>query len=409
MTATTLPVRLRWVGQRAEVWSWLPEYQIEGEALAQIRNIAALDPAARVAVMPVHKGYGMPIGSMLATRNAVVPYAVGVDIGCGMIAARTDRRVEELSRDRIRRVSEEICRRIPVGIPTRSDPKRGSHAGRQNSSVLREWHERRGGAHKEASHVRERGDRQLGTLGASNHFIELQSDQNGRLWFMLHSGSRSFGKSIGDHWASEALEWCERTGHSLPDRELGYLPLPGPGSEYIDDMTFALRFAEESRWRMYDRCVDSIAEVVGKFAVVEQIETIHNFAAIERFDGRDLVVHRKGAVRTTHDRGRVMVTIPGSMQTGSYIGLGKPSALSLDTCSHGAGRRLGRNAARRAQPGVDIRAEMEAQGIVLVCPADADVLDESARAYKDIEEVMSFQSDLVDPVVKLRPLGVVKG
>src|SRR5439155_13011209 len=125
MTATTLPVRLRWDGQRAEVWSWLPEYQIEGEALAQIRNIAALDTAARVAVMPVHKGYGMPIGSMFATRNAVVPYAVGVDIGCGMIAARTDRRVEELSRDRIRRVSEEICRRIPVGIPTRSDPKRG--------------------------------------------------------------------------------------------------------------------------------------------------------------------------------------------------------------------------------------------------------------------------------------------
>ena len=134
------------------------------------------------------------------------------------------------------------------------------------------------------------------------------------------------------------------------------------------------------------------------------------FAAIETHDGRDLVVHRKGAVRTTDDHGgRALVTIPGSMQTGSYIGLGKSSPIALDTCSHGAGRKLGRNAVRKANVGVDIRAEMTGQGICLVCPEDSDTLDESGRAYKDIEDVMARQRDLVDPIVKLRPLGVMKG
>lgn len=136
--------------------------------------------------------------------------------------------------------------------------------------------------------------------------------------------------------------------------------------------------------------------------------TVHNFAAVEQH-GRELVVHRKGAVRTTSGGRGVLVTIPGSMQTGSYIGRGKANELALDTCAHGAGRLLGRSAARKVQPGVDIRADMAAQGIALVSPPDADVLDEAGRAYKDIEDVMRYQADLVEPVIRLRPLGVVKG
>jgi tRNA-splicing ligase RtcB len=165
-----------------------------------------------------------------------------------------------------------------------------------------------------------------------------------------------------------------------------------------------MRFAEESRARIYECTAQALRDTFGAVDVTQMIETHHNFAAVESRDGRDLLVHRKGAVRTTDATGAgVPVTIPGSMQTGSYIGLGKASVLALDTCSHGAGRKLGRNAVRRANVGVDIQAEM------LVCPEGSDTLDESGRAYKDIEDVMTRQRDLVDPVTKLRPLGVVKG
>ena len=405
-----VPARLDWPGRVAEAWSWLPEAEIESETLSQVHAIGSLAPAVRVAVMPdAHKGYGMPIGSMLATDGTVVPYAVGVDIGCGMIAARTSLRAHEVPAGAVQRACEGIYRRVPVGLPSRGDPKQGSHSTRQNSAVLREWYDERGDAHVESSRIRERADRQLGTLGASNHFLEIQADEEGALWFMLHSGSRSFGKAIGDHWARAALEWCERHGHELPDRDLGYLPIDDDGRSYIEDMDFAIRYAAESRGRMYERCVDAFVEVFGELDVTERIETVHNFAALERHDGRDLVVHRKGAVRTATPDGPLLVTIPGSMQTASYIGRGKANALALDTCAHGAGRKLGRNAVRRANVGVDIRAEMREQGIVVVCPPDADVLDEAARAYKDIEDVMAYQADLVEPVVKLRPLGVVKG
>jgi tRNA-splicing ligase RtcB len=375
-----------------------------------VHDVGSLEPATRVAVMPdAHKGYGMPIGTMLATKDAVVPYAVGVDIGCGMIAAKTTLRADEFTAGSIREACEGIYRRVPVGLPNRSDKTRGSHKGRQNSAVLREWHEARGSVHRESSRIRERADRQLGTLGGSNHFLEIQVDTDGDLWFMLHSGSRAFGKAMGDHWAKAAADRCERDGRPIPNRELGYLSMHDEGPSYVEDMSYAVRFAEESRGRMYERCAEALTEALGSFVVNERIETVHNFAAVEEHDGRELVVHRKGAVRTTAGGAGLLVTIPGSMQTGSYIGRGKPSALALDTCAHGAGRLLGRSAAREAQMGVDIRADMAAQGVVLVCPPDADVLDEAGRAYKDIEDVMRYQSDLVEPLIRLRPLGVVKG
>jgi tRNA-splicing ligase RtcB len=203
----------------------------------------------------------------------------------------------------------------------------------------------------------------------------------------------------------------QERGTDLPNRELAYLDARGhAGKTYLRDMGYAMRYAEESRARMYDRTIDAVAEVFGPFDVTLAFETHHNFANAEIHQGRELLVHRKGAVRTVAPDGApVLVTIPGSMQTGSYIGKGKPSPLALDTCSHGAGRKLGRNAVRRAHTGVDIRAEMLGQGICLVCPEDADTLDESGRAYKDIEDVIVRQRDLVEPFVKLRPLGVVKG
>lgn len=404
--ATVGPTRIDYPGRIAEVWSWLPESEIEPDALTQIQNVGALPCAVGVAVMPdSHKGYGMPIGTALATRDAVVPYAVGVDIGCGMIAVRTGLPVPE--RDDIRRILEGIYSRVPVGQPAKADRNAGSHTSRQDSVNLRRWAEDRDSVFDGGTAaIRERADRQLGTLGGGNHFIELQTGGH-ELWFMLHTGSRMFGKFICDWYHKKALAFCEAYYTPLPDKELAFLSLDTrEGKDYLIDMGFALRFAEESRMRIEAACVDAIKEVLGDFTPQYRLETHHNFAQAEKHYGKSVIVHRKGAVSTENG---VHVTIPGSMQTGSYIGIGKQDKRAMNTCAHGAGRRLGRNAMRREHAGVDIKAEMEAEGIILVCPPGSDALDEAGRAYKDIEDVMRWQADLVEPLTHLRPLGVVKG
>lgn len=388
------------------VWSWLPAAEIEAGALEQITNLAKLPSAVHVAVMPdCHVGYGMPIGAALATKDTVVPYAVGVDIGCGMIAVQTDIAHDAASIDNVRAALTRIFELVPVGQPTRSDRGAGSFAARQSSHVMRRWTEDRGARVSKGAEVAERGDRQVGTLGGGNHFIELQTDGK-TLWLMLHTGSRAFGKFICDQYHEKALRWCQRYYAPLPHKELAFISLDSDEArDYLIDMGFAMRFAEESRKRIRERCLSAIEETFGAFSVGVDIETHHNFAAREKHMGKDVIVHRKGAVKT----GEGLVTIPGSMQTGSYIAEGVANRLALDTCSHGAGRKLGRGAVRRANVGVDIRSEMEAEGVVLVCPPESDTLDEAGRAYKDIEGVMAYQSDLARPVHALRPLGVVKG
>lgn len=394
-----------------QAWSWLPKEEIEPDTLTQISNLTALPCVEHVAVMPdVHKGYGMPIGCVLGTKNAVVPYAVGVDIGCGMVAVETSLVAQQLDTASIRAALEGIYAAVPVGQPTKRDRNAGSHTSRQDSLTLRRWTEDR--KFPGADGIRDHADRQLGTLGGGNHFIELQSDGT-HIWLMLHTGSRAFGKKICDEYHARAVRWCERYYTPLPDKELAFLSLDTQdGQDYLIDMGFAMRYAEESRARIEAASLGAMRDALGTFIVGRRIETHHNFAAIEKHMGREMVVHRKGAVSTA---GGLLVTIPGSMQTGSYIGRGLMAGehhgpkLALNTCSHGAGRRLGRNAARRENVGVDIKAEMEAEGIILVCPPESDALDEAGRAYKDIENVMARQSDLVEPVVKLRPLGVVKG
>ena len=420
-----LPAKLDWFSRRAQnVFAWIPPRELEPQTLEQIMNIGALPNAVAVAVMPdAHKGYGMPIGTALATEGAVVPYAVGVDIGCGMVAVELGLTVEELS-PRLPEILQGIFKRVPVGQPTKKDRNAGSFTERQDSETLREWFDTsdpvqgRGRhtilAYDEAKQVRERADRQLGTLGGGNHFIELQADEAGSTWLMLHTGSRGFGYAIGQAYYKRALAWCERYHTPLPDKELAFLSLDtDDGQAYMRDMHFAMKFAEESRSKIEFACYDAMTDLVPGLGPIgtRRIETHHNFAAFEKHFGRKVVIHRKGAVKTIDDDngGGRLVTIPGSMQTGSYIGMGKLSTLAMNTCSHGAGRTLGRKAMQRANIGADIRAEMTAQGIVLVCPETSDVLDEAGRAYKDIENVMKYQADLVEPVVKLRPLGVVKG
>ena len=388
------------------VWSWLPAAEIESGALEQITNLAKLPSAVHVAVMPdCHVGYGMPIGAALGTKDTVVPYAVGVDIGCGMIAVQTDIPHDAANVDRVRATLLRIYELVPVGQPTKADRGSGSFSERQDSKVMRRWTNDRSSRLPKGSEVSERGDHQVGTLGGGNHIIELQTDGK-TLWLMLHTGSRAFGKFICDRYHETALRWCERYYAPIPHKELAFLSLDtDDGRDYLIDMGFAMRFAEESRKRIRDRSLSAIEETFGAFTVGIDIETHHNFAAREKHMGKDVVVHRKGAVKT----GEGLVTIPGSMQTGSYIAEGIANRLALDTCSHGAGRKLGRGAVRRANVGVDIRSEMEAEGVILVCPPESDALDEAGRAYKDIESVMAYQSDLARPVHSLRPLGVVKG
>lgn len=394
-----------------KVFTWLPEADIEDSAREQIDNLAALPCSVHVAVMPdAHKGYGMPIGTVLATKNAVVPYAVGVDIGCGMIAVKTSLNVAQAPRELVRRALDGIYARVPVGQPTKKNRNSGSFTERQDSVVLRDWLEEHGARDTVAKDLRERADRQVGTLGGGNHFIEIQSDGTS-VWLMLHTGSRSFGKAICDLYHDEALRWCARYHSPLPDKELAFLALDTEiGADYMCDMAWAMKFAEESRRRIENASLEAMVESFGDFVVEKRIETHHNFAAGEKHLGKNVVVHRKGAVNTVDRDGQpTEVTIPGSMETGSYIGLGRPNRLALNTCSHGAGRRLGRNEVRRQNVGVNIAEEMARSGIELVAPPDSDTLDEAGRAYKDIENVMRLQADLVEPLVLLRPLGVVKG
>jgi tRNA-splicing ligase RtcB (3'-phosphate/5'-hydroxy nucleic acid ligase) len=399
---------------KAFVTSWLPYDEFEVDTLTQVRNIANLPNAIAVAVMPdAHKGYGMPIGTALATEGAVVPYAVGVDIGCGMVAVPLNLTASELAPS-LCQVLEGVYKRVPVGQPTKKDRNQGSFTTRQNSEALREW-VNSNTLLSERDALRERADRQLGTLGGGNHFIELQADEQDNVWLMLHTGSRGFGYAIGQAYYKRALEWCTRYHTPLPDKELAFLSLDTEdGQAYMRDMRFAMRFAEESRKRIEETVYDTLSEAAlyDVWDYARRIETHHNFAAFEQHFGKKVIVHRKGAVKTVdgpYEGDRLDVTIPGSMQTGSYIGIGKANKLAMNTCSHGAGRTMGRNAVRKANPGVNIRADMAEQGIVLVCPPDSDVLDEAGRAYKDIENVMKYQADLVEPFAKLRPLGVVKG
>ena len=402
----------RLVVGRVPVWSWLPEPEIEPDCMTQIRNVADLPCAVHVAVMPdAHTGFGMPIGTALATEGAVVPYAVGVDIGCGMIAVKTSLPAR-LDRAAIRDALHGIFSRVPVGQPTKTDRGAGSFGTRQDSAVLREWSAaaiERGWKTGEARQLRERSDRQLGTLGGGNHFIELQTD-GANVWLMLHTGSRAFGHAVCTRYHLLALEACARSRTPLADKDLAFLRLDtDDGRDYIADMGHALRFAEESRARIERASLEALTAVAGPFEVLWRVDTHHNFAAAERHLGQNVIVHRKGAVLTVDRSGPLDVTIPGSMETGSYIGRGIASALALNTCAHGAGRRFGRRAVRRANEGVDIRAEMATRGLVLVAPEHADPLDEAGRAYKDIEDVMARQADLVEPCVKLAPLGTVKG
>lgn len=399
-------------GTNLAVKSWCRD--IEDGAMQQARNLANHPVViGHVALMPdAHVGYGMPIGGVIACKGAVIPNAVGVDIGCGMGAIRTNIACDRLAeRQLLRTILEEAKMRIPVG----EGNARGYPVPWQGFAA---WLDSVGSEERPLWFTQKGWDLDacnLGTLGGGNHFIEIQRSEAGDVWLMLHSGSRNLGYRIANFYHKEAVKLNAEMGVELPDQELAFLPLDHAlGIGYVRDMNFALAYAAENRRLMMDHLKKAIAEHVKDIDYLTEVNIHHNYAAEETVNGEPVWVHRKGA---TSARAGETGIIPGSMGTSSYIveGLGNPE--SFQSCSHGAGRRMGRAAACRQLTQEECDASME--GIVFDRWKKSDIrgadkkklldLSEAPLAYKDIDAVIEAELDLVKPVVKLRPMAVVKG
>lgn len=389
-------------GARLPIYSWAGD-DIEAEALRQVLNLGNLEVAIdHAALMPdAHSGFGMPIGGVLFTDGAVVPYAIGVDIGCGVQVARTNLVWEDsLTPQKLRNVLRQIQRDVPTGFnvhrqaPVTLERLLDLMGMPTPSGVARGW--------------LDRALVSLGTLGGGNHFLEVQRDEANRVYFMLHSGSRNLGKQICDTFAKRALQVDHAARRELPDPELAYLRFDDDedATRYWDAMEFALRWAELNRRQMMDRVEAAFRKHASVHAFERLVDVHHNYAAAETHGGRRGIVHRKGAVRAGAGD---MVLIPGSMGTASYIGQGLGNPLAFETCQHGAGRVMGRNAARRLKSSPEVFEEMAGWGIEFISNEPKTAAEEAAFAYKDIESVMEQSADLVRPLTRLRPLGVVKG
>jgi tRNA-splicing ligase RtcB len=381
---------------RVPIYNWAAD--IEGGALEQATNLANLPFAIdHVALMPdAHQGYGMPVGGVLFADKAVVPYAIGVDIGCGVALIETSATTADLTPDLVTALLAQIARDVPVG----NGPQAQHHEPQGEPFLTTE----------SISEVADKAGQyaaiQLGTLGGGNHFLELQRSDDGRVWFMLHSGSRSLGKKICDHWHKVALGLNRRWHSVLPHDELAYLPWGTEEAKgYWADMTYALAWAEENRRRMIAKVVYAFGRVL-KAEAWQVLDVHHNYAAWEAHRGKNGIVHRKGAVRA---RSGETVLIPGSMGTASYVAEGLGAWQSFETCQHGAGRARSRGATRKMTTLADMDAQLSGAGVTLVTPNREAVIDESVVAYKDIEAVMAASADLIRPLRKHYPIGVVKG
>lgn len=373
---------------------------VEETAMRQIENLTTLPFLHHhLAIMPdVHAGMGMPIGGVLACDGAVIPNAVGVDIGCGMCAVKTNWKMEDLPAHVIRKeIMKGIRARIPLGMDHHKEAQDAKYLPQGYDIDKMEIVKRR-----QHSILHE-----VGTLGGGNHFIELQKDEEGNLWIMIHSGSRNLGKQVGDYYNKIAVSLNEKW-HSVVSPEIRLPFLPHGTREfgaYWNEMKYCIDFALCNRKLMMERIQEVIADSLKGIEFEPMINIAHNYAAIEHHFGKDVIVHRKGA--TLARKGTIGI-IPGSQGTASYIveGLGNPD--SFCSCSHGAGRVLSRKAAIHT---LDMKAEvknLEAKGIIHAIRCQDD-MQEASGAYKDIEEVIANESDLVKVKTKLLPIAVIKG
>lgn len=388
---------------RVPVKIWTGE--LEDSARRQLANIAHLPIVHHhVAAMPdVHTGIGATVGSVIATREAIIPAAVGVDIGCGMIACRLSLTAEEVDERSLRRVFDQISRDVPVGFGQHEEARALGREARPFAAGLKAITGRHPGVLKR---VGKHSDwvRQLGTLGGGNHFIELCQDEHRRLWVMLHSGSRGIGNAIGQYFIELARKDAERQQLQLPDRDLAYFR---EGAEHFDDYVAAVHWAQEyaaaNRDCLAELVLAALRRHLPPFSVTgEVVNCHHNYVAREHHYGAEVWVTRKGAIRA--GAGELGI-IPGSMGARSYIVRGRGCAESFESCAHGAGRRMSRTQAERQFSTGDL--ERQTEGVI--CRTDRGVLDEIPGAYKDIDQVMANQADLVEAVHTLKQLVCVKG
>ncbi len=395
---------------RAVVKMWTKGVPVEDEARRQLTNVARMPFVhSHVAAMPdVHFGRGATVGSVIATKGAIIPAAVGVDVGCGMMAVQTSLTAEQLP-DSLAEIRSTIERTVPHGgtgkkggwkdeIPARVSKRfRDSGLG-DGLELIEKKHPAIAGANSVVH---------LGSLGAGNHFIELCLDEAGKVWIMLHSGSRGVGNRIGSYFIQEARKSIEKKvlGHELPDRDLAYF-IEGEDAlfdDYLEAVLWAQDFARVNREVMMERILVAIRPLLPPFTMTKQaVNCHHNYVASERHFGADVWLTRKGAVSAREGQ---LGIIPGSMGAKSFIVRGRGNAESFHSCSHGAGRIMSRTAAKQR---FTVKDHAEAtKGVE--CRKDRGVLDETPRAYKNIDAVMAAQADLVDVVHTLKQVVCVKG
>ena len=386
------------------VKSWTKGVPLEPPALQQLHHIAALPFIHKhVAAMPdVHWGLGATVGSVIPTKGAIIPAAVGVDIGCGMAAVQTSLTSHQLP-DSLKELRARIEALVPVGRASFKDDDLPRESDRAWSRLFKRAYERMQEKHPAVA-IKKSPALQLGTLGGGNHFIEVCLDETDRVWLMLHTGSRGVGNRIGSFFIAEAKREMERYFISLPDKNLAYLSEAGTlFDDYVEAVGWAQDYARTNREVMLARLGQALRETVTEFEITgEAVNCHHNYVELEHHFGANVWVTRKGAVRArVGDTG----IIPGSMGARSYIVRGKGNADSFDSCSHGAGRAMGRReAARRFSLEDHARATAGVE-----CRKDAGVLDETPGAYKNIDAVMAAQADLVEVVHTLKQVVCVKG
>jgi tRNA-splicing ligase RtcB len=374
--------------------SWCNDLELE--AINQIENLSKLPFLFKhAAVMPdCHSGYGMPIGGVLATKGVVIPNAVGVDIGCGMHLLKFD--VKDISTDTLKKIMKTIRGTVPVGFNHRQAVEVDALPSLNTKCLV---------GYKIVKDEFNNARTQIGTLGGGNHFIEIQKGSDGFIYAMIHSGSRNLGLKVAKHYNELAKELNGMWHTSVPSKaDLAFLP---EGTEeacqYLDEMLYCLEFAKANR-KLMAWFIES-AFLEHGFNKIDEHDIHHNYVAKENHFGENVWVHRKGATRAYENE---IGIIPGSQGTSSYIVKGKGNILSFKSCSHGSGRKMSRG---KAIANLDLKYEQERldkKGILHSIRSKND-LDEAAGSYKDIDKVMSEQSDLVDIVVKLEPMGVIKG
>lgn len=378
---------------------------VEETARQQLVNLSRLPIIHHhVAAMPdVHAGIGATVGTVIATDRAIIPAAVGVDIGCGMVAACTSLTGDDIDEARLRRIYDAILRDVPVGHAQHRD----AGAADEHVRALAEGAKHLAARHSALFRKFPRANNwatQLGTLGGGNHFIEICLDERNRVWLMLHSGSRGVGNAIGTYFIELARQDMQQHLSALPDRDLAYFAEGARHfTDYVNAVDWAQDYAARNRLAMVDLVLAAMRRHLPAFEVTDEVVNCHhNYVARERHYGKSVYVTRKGAIRAGAGEPGI---IPGSMGTRSYIVRGCGAADSFESCAHGAGRRMSRAAAGKRYTAADVARQTEG----VVCRKDRGVVDEIPAAYKDIDQVMEDQRDLVAVVHTLKQVVCVKG